>query len=505
MLQSHKTSKTTPYEDLETRFTELRRLGHAQALLNWDEAVMMPRGGGPARGEALATLAGLTHRALTAPDMGDLLDAAGADAACLDAWQQANLRAMRRMHTRATALPEALVREMQRAAAHCNQIWREARGENDWPAIQGPLADVLRLAREEAAALGEALALAPYDALLDGYEEGTRADDVAALFGDLKDFLLPLIERVVDTQQEPLPLGGPFPRDRQRALGETLMRKLGFDFTHGRFDVSHHPFCGGVPDDTRITTRYSEDNFLESLMAVLHETGHALYQQGLPAAWRSQPVGDSLGAAVHESQSLLIEMQMSRGRPFIAFAAPHLCHHMKGDTNAAWEPDNLYAHSIKVRRSYIRVDADELTYPLHVILRFELEHALIAGDLDVADIPEAWNARMTETLGLSTDGNFKDGCMQDVHWFSGLFGYFPTYTLGTLMAAQLYATVRTDLPDLDTNIAAGDFTPLLAWLREKIHGRGQLMTATELLIDATGEPLNAAHFKTHLERRYLDV
>ncbi|MGK2923329.1 MAG: carboxypeptidase M32 [Methyloceanibacter sp.] len=500
---SDRKTNVTPYAQLETRFEELHQLGHAQAMLSWDDAVMMPRGGGPARGEALAALAALAHRTLTAPEVGDLLDRAGASLAQLNAWQQANLRAMRRTHTRAVALPEALVRTNQLATTRCQQIWRAARADNDWNAVKGSLGEVIALAREEAAALGDALALDPYDALLDGYEEGTREAHVTQLFDDLKGFLPGFIDRVIARQTAPFPLPGPFPRDGQHALGEDMMRLLGFDFSRGRLDVSHHPFCGGVPDDTRITTRYSEEEFLESLMAVLHETGHALYQQGLPADWRRQPVGNCLGAAVHESQSLFVEMQMSRGRAFIEFAAPHLRRHLGGKPgDAAWTADNLQAHSRQVRRGYIRVDADELTYPLHVILRFEIERALIAGKLDAADIPDAWNEAMTRYLGLSTEGDYRNGCMQDVHWFAGLFGYFPTYTLGALMAAQWFAAARATLPDLDSQIEAGDFAPLIGWLRRNIHGRGQLKTASELLIDVTGEPLSLRHFKTHLENRY---
>jgi len=494
----------TPYEQLEARFAELNHIGHAQAMLYWDEAVMMPPGGGEARAEALATLAALVHRTLTAPQVGGLLDEAESDVARLDEWQRANLRAMRRMHTRAVAVPEALVHAVQIATTRCQQIWRMARAENDWDAIEAPFAEVLRLTREEASALGAAQKLDPYDALLDMYEESTRAADVARLFDELKAILPGMIDHVLGSQQAPLPLSGPFPRDRQRALGEEMMRVLGFDFSHGRLDVSHHPFCGGVSDDTRITTRYSEDDFLESLMAVLHETGHALYQQGLPADWRRQPVGDCLGAAVHESQSLFVEMQVSRGRAFIEFAAPHIRQHLDGrQGDEAWSAENLRANSIKVRRGYIRVDADELTYPLHIIPRFELERALIAGELAVADIPAAWNEGMLRYLGLSTEGNFKDGCMQDVHWFSGLFGYFPTYTLGALMAAQWFAAASAALPDLGTQIAAGEFTGLVGWLRREIHSRGQLRTARELLVEVTGEPLDMRHFKAHLERRYL--
>jgi len=494
----------TPYAQLEARFAELHQIGHAQAMLYWDEAVMMPPGGGPARGEALAALAVLAHRTLTAPEAGDLLDAADAGKDQLDAWQQANLRAMRRMHIRAGALPEALVRATQIATTRCQQIWRVARAENDWNAVAGPLTEVLALSREEAAALGDVLKLDPYDALLDSYEEGTRASDVALLFDDLKSFLPEMIDRVVDRQAEPLPLRGPFPKARQRALGEEMIGALGFDFAHGRLDVSHHPFCGGVPDDTRITTRYNDDDFLESLMAVLHETGHALYQQGLPAAWRRQPVGGCLGAAVHESQSLFVEMQVSRGRAFMDFAAPLIRQHLDGrQGDEGWSADNLHAHSLRVARGYIRVDADELTYPLHIILRFELERALVAGELAVADIPDAWNERMTRYLGLSTDGNFKDGCMQDVHWFSGLFGYFPTYTLGALMAAQWFAAASAAIAGLEAQIEAGAFAPLVGWLRREIHGRGQLKTARELLTEVTGEALDPRYFKAHVARRYL--
>jgi carboxypeptidase Taq len=494
----------SPYEDLEARFVELHNLGHAQAMLGWDEATMMPRGGGEARGQALATLAGLAHERLTAPEVRALLDAAEDTGERLGPWQRANLREMRRIHTRASALPESLVRAWEIATIRCEQTWRTARADNDWNAVAGELEQVLMLARERGAALGAQLDLAPYDALLDGFEAGTRASEVSAVFAELKDFLPGFLAHVLERQREPLPLRGPFTVESQRNLGAALMTALGFDFAHGRLDVSHHPFCGGVPEDTRITTRYSEDDFLESLMAVLHETGHALYQQGLPAAWRSQPVGGSLGAAMHESQSLFVEMQVARSPAFIAFAAPHIRDHLAAHPDdRAWTVDNLYAHVTRVRPSYIRVDADEVTYPLHVILRFELEQALIAGDLEVADLPDAWNARMVRYLGLSTEGDFKNGCMQDVHWFAGLYGYFPTYTLGALMAAQFYAAASSAIPNLDEKVAAGDLAPLLGWLRRKVHAQGQSRSANELLTQVTGEPLVLHHFKEHLERRYL--
>ena len=493
----------TPYEELEARFRELSHLGHAGAILHWDEASMMPPGGGEARGESMALLAAIGHQRLTDPELGGLLDQAEDAAEQLDPWQQANLRAMRRSQQRASAVPESLVHATQIACTRCVQAWRIARGNDDWPAVRPLLEEVVRLTIEGATALGESFSLAPYDALLDGYEVDTRSAQVTEVFDDLKTFLPELLERVLERQKTPVPVHGPFPPEQQHALGESMMRALGFDFDRGRLDVSHHPFCGGVPDDTRITHRYNE-GFLGSLMAVLHETGHALYEQGLPSDWRHQPVGSALGMAIHESQSLLVEMQVARSRAFMTFAAPiiHEQFNVDGD-DAAWSAENLHAKSIQVRRDYIRVEADEVTYPLHVILRFELEQALIAGDLVVGDIPDAWDESMTRYLGLSTRDNLKDGCMQDVHWFSGLFGYFPTYSLGALTAAQFFAAASRANPELEQQIEAGEFRPLVEWLRQEIHGRGRLLSAEDLLVEVTGERLDARFFKAHLERRYL--
>ena len=494
----------TPYEELETRFQELSHLGHADAMLHWDEASMMPPGGGEARGESMALLAAITHQRLTHPELADLLDQAEDSDDQLGPWQQANVRAMRRAQRRATAVPESLVRATRIASTRCVQAWRIARAEEDWPTVRTLLEEVVRLTIEAATALGERLSLAPYDALLDGYEPDTRSAHVAGVFDDLKAFLPGFLERVLEGQHTPVPVRGPFSADEQHELGEAMMRALGFDFDRGRLDVSHHPFCGGVPDDTRITTRYNEENPLESLMAVLHETGHALYQQGLPSDWRHQPVGSALGMSVHESQSLLVEMQVARSRAFMTFAAPILREQFGVEGHdSAWSAENLHAHTIRVRRDYIRVGADEVTYPLHIILRFELERALIAGDLAVADIPDAWDKSMTRYLGLSTRDNLKDGCMQDVHWFSGAFGYFPTYSLGALTAAQLFAAASRANSKMEQQIEAGEFHPLIDWLRREIHDRGQLLIAEDLLVEVTGERLDTRFFKAHLERRYL--
>ncbi|MGE0623906.1 MAG: carboxypeptidase M32 [Pseudomonadales bacterium] len=496
--------KETAYEALEARSREITRLKEIQAIASWDEACMMPPGSGAGRGQALSSLTTLIHERLSDPVMGELLNRARGESKPLSAWQSANLANIEKQFVEATAVPADLVRAGRLAALGCEQAWREARAANDWPRIRPLLEEVVNLARQQADALADVMKLSRYDALLETYEPELRVVDVEPVFEDLKTFLPDVLEQVLEKQAEPLPLTGPFPIDDQRRLCERVMRTLGFDFNRGRFDVSHHPFCGGVPDDTRITTRYTEASFFESLMAICHETGHALYQQGLPRDWRTQPVGDALGAAVHESQSLLLELQVCSSRPFLEYLAPIIrAAFGRDDSDPAWSAENLYRHAIRVERGYIRVDADEINYPLHVILRFELERALLDGALTVADLPDAWDAAMQRYLGLSTRGNDANGCMQDVHWYAGLFGYFPTYTLGALGAAQWIATARASMADLDTALARGDLEPLLGWLRSNIHERGRQTTMQPLFEEVTGSKLDATFYKRHIQQRYL--
>jgi len=491
------------YSKLEEKMREVTRLKEVQAIAGWDEACMMPVGGGPGRSQALASLATLIHERLSDPEIGELLNRVRGDGSELDDWQSANLSNIERDFVEATAVPGDLVRASRLASLRCEQVWRGARADNDWNAIRPMLEEVVGLATQEADALADAMSLPRYDALLETYEPELRVTDIEPIFEDLKQFLPIVLDQVLDRQEDPVTLEGPFAIEDQRQLCEDVMHLLGFDFERGRFDVSHHPFCGGVPDDTRITTRYEESSFLESLMAICHETGHALYQQGLPADWREQPVGDSLGAAIHESQSLLMELQVCRSREFIELIAPTIRKRFHRDDSPAWSSDNLNRLATRVDRGFIRVDADEVTYPLHVILRFELERQLLDGTLPVAALPEAWNDAMQRYLGLSTLGNDADGCMQDVHWYAGLFGYFPTYTLGALGAAQWFATAKAAHPEILTGIANGDMTPLLEWLRSNIHGRGRQTTMQPLFEEITGSKLDAVHYKRHLESRYL--
>jgi carboxypeptidase Taq len=418
-------------------------------------------------------------------------------------WERANLREMRRRWLHATAVPGALVEAESRACSECEAVWRRARSENDFAAVLPGLERILLIEREIAAIKAERLATSPYGALLDQYEPGASVAEIDRLFDEIAGFLPDLIEGAL-SRQAPLPAAsvrGPFPIETQRRLAMRLMECIGFDFAHGRLDISAHPFCGGTPDDVRITTRYNENDFARALMGVLHETGHALYQRGLPVEWRLQPVGRARGMAMHESQSLLLEMQVCRSRAFLSYAAPIIREAFDGD-GPGWEVDALYRRQIRVRRGFIRVDADEVTYPAHVIVRYRLERAMLAGDLRPADLPGAWAAAMREMLGVVPD-NDREGCLQDIHWYDGNWGYFPTYTLGALIAAQLFEAARRDLPDLMRAVAEGEFAPLLGWVRERVHSKGSLLSTAELVEAATGRPLGTASFERHLRDRYL--
>lgn len=490
------------YAALEERFRRIAGIEGALAILNWDTAVVMPRKAAGERGEQLAVLKRLAHDLLTHPETGDQL--AGAEAeGDLDPWQQANLREMRRRYRHAHSLEPALVEALARATTACEMTWRDARAEADFKRLAPQLGEVVRLTRDAAQVTGAALGLEPYDALLDSNQPDLRDAQIVPLFERLARELPPLVEAILARQAgatPPLKPRGPFPPERQKTLGKALMTRLGFDFEAGRLDESTHPFCGGTPSDIRITTRYREDEIASALMGVLHETGHALYEAGLPKRWTGQPVGEARGIAVHESQSLLVEMQACRSPAFIRFLA--------GELEAAFGPDpafaadNLVRLYAEVERGLIRVDADEATYPLHVVLRHRLERRLITGELAVADLPEAWNGAMRELLGIVPPDD-RLGCLQDIHWPVGAFGYFPCYTLGAMLAAQLFRAAQAQVPGLVDAIGRGDFGPLLGWLREHVHGQGAKPGFAELVKTATGGPLAVEPFLEHLRERYL--
>ncbi|MFT7721557.1 MAG: carboxypeptidase M32 [Roseateles sp.] len=489
------------YQDLAARQQRLHRLAHLQAIAQWDQATHMPTHGNEARSLALAEMDGLLHQLATDPALPGLL--AGAAAEPLDDTQRANLREITRAWRAANALPQALVEAKSLANNRCEHAWRTQRPANDWAGFAPNLREVLKIARQEAECLSQSAGLSKYDALLDQYEPGMRAAEVERVFAPLRGWLPGLIRAVTDRQAREAVIApaGPFPAAAQKALGLDAMRLMGFDFAAGRLDESTHPFCGGVPEDVRMTTRYREDDFLPSLMGTIHETGHGRYEQNLPRELLGQPIARARSMGIHESQSLSFEMQLGSHPAFAALLAPLLARHF-GD-QPAFEPGNLHRLLTRVQPGLIRVDADEVTYPAHILLRFDIERALIEGEAEVDDIPALWDDKMAGLLGLDTRGNFKDGPMQDVHWPAGLFGYFPCYTLGAMYAAQWFAAMRAQQPGLDAQIARGELGGVFDWLRSHVWRQASRYETPELVRRASGEALNPAHFEAHLRARYL--
>ncbi|MBC6405714.1 MAG: carboxypeptidase M32 [Rhodospirillales bacterium] len=494
---------TVSYDWLEARFARLGALSEASGMLHWDLSVMMPSGGGEARAEQLASLSVLCHELLSERAVAEQLDAAEA-AGGLDTWQAANLVEMRRSWRHETALDARFVEAYSKACHACEAVWREARPKADFGLVLPHLEEVVRLVREEAARKAEAFGCTPYEALLDSYEPGGSEAEIDSLFDRLAKELPGLLRDARERQARqavPLVPEGPFPIAAQEQLGRRLMVLAGFDFAHGRLDVSLHPFSGGTPDDVRVTTRYEENDFTSSLMGVMHETGHALYERGLPARWRRQPVGESRGMGIHESQSLLMEMQACRSPEFLAFLSRFSAAAF-GRSGPAWTADNFRRLYHWVQPGCIRVEADEVSYPLHVILRTRLEKAILTDDLQLRDLPGAWNDGMQAFLGL-TPPDDRLGCLQDIHWYDGAWGYFPTYTLGAMIAAQLFQAALSAAPEIPGQLARGDFSSLQAWLRRTVHEKASSRFSHVLIEEASGKPLDPAVFMTHLRRRYL--
>ncbi len=503
----------TALDRLRQRLAETADLAHAAAVLEWDQETYMPPGGAEARGRQVATLRRFAHERFTDPQVGEWLAAATPESD-LDG---ALLRVTARDWRRATLLPSRLVSEQAEASARAKEAWKAAR-ETDAFALFAPhLEQVLALAREEADLVrplvaeerGPAYAPSPadarYDALLDAFEPGASTAAVAETFRQLREGLVPLVVAAADA---PAPddafLRQPFDADAQWAFGLDVAQALGYSLDHGRQDRSAHPFTTAFgATDVRITTRVDPDFFPTAFFSTIHEAGHGIYEQGFAPELAGTPLADGASLGVHESQSRLYENLVGRGEPFWTWAFPMLearFPHLQGVSSDA------FVRAVnKVEPSLIRVEADELTYHLHVLLRFELERALLAGDLAVDDLPGAWADGMRDLLGVAPETD-ADGCLQDIHWSLGAIGYFPTYTLGTLMSAQLWAAADRDLGGLDRQLAAGEFAPLLGWLREHVHRWGRVKTADQILVDATGSRLDAgpwlAYAQAKVERFY---
>ena len=494
----------TPYQQLEQEFRRLHAFRSAAGILRWDSAVMMPRGSSDLRGEQLAALETESHALLISPRVSRLIERADANAQMLEDWQIANLHEMRRERDHSIATPRTLVSRLAKATSKAEVKWLEAKQKSDFSIFAPHLEEVINLLRDKASLLGKALNLDPYDALADEFSPGLRTEQIESIFTALGRRLPGLIHEVIEHQERrpPVEITGRFSTSKQRALATELMKALGFPFDRGRLDESEHPFTGGAPGDIRITTRFSATDPLTGLMGVLHETGHAMYDVGLPEAWRGQPVGRDRGMAMQESQSLLLEMLICRNRPFLQYLKP-LLEKAFGVSGPEWEVENLYRLLTRVRRSLVRVDADEITYPVHILLRYELETEILRGELRVKDVPEAWNTRISDRLGVRPS-NDAEGCLQDVHWAVGSFGYFPSYAIGAVIAGQLYESLRSDRPELDQEIAAGQFGGLFDWLKQNVHNLAASVSMPELIQRATGKPLSAAAWLRYAEGKYLE-
>ena len=491
-------SEQSTYRELIDRFKETRLLDSVGAIVGWDQHTYMPPKGSNHRAEQMGFLAKIGHEKLTSPRIGELLgllDGTG------DTIETANVREIRRVYDRAVKVPGKLVEEIARTVSQAQNIWAESRKNNHFPSFAPWLDKIVTLKREEAKAVG--YKDSPYDALLDEYEPGATAAEITRVFAELRGELVPLVTATAASSKKPRKdlLTREYAVDRQHIFGQAAAAAIGFDFQAGRLDTTVHPFCSGIgPGDCRLTTRYHPRELNQGLFGILHEAGHGIYEQGLDRAHFGTPLGQATSLGIHESQSRLWENQVGRGRPFWEHFYPRLQQTFPGTLDDVPLDDFIFAAN-NVEKSFIRVEADEATYNMHIILRFELEQALMCGDLKPSDVPGAWSEKFRKMLDL-TPPNDAQGCLQDIHWSMGGLGYFPTYTLGNLYAAQFMQQARKDLGDLDDDFRRGHFGRLKTWLNDNIHRHGQRYRAGELCRRITGQPLSHRPLIAYLRKKY---
>ncbi len=496
------------YVELCTLLKDASTLASVGHLLNWDQETYMPHGGAAGRAEQAELIAKLSHERHTHPRIGELLAACESDQSLTgDSATAANLREMRRDFDRATKLPSELVAEIAKTGSLAQEAWKEARSKSDFPAFAPWMEKMFTLMKRKADCYGVAQGGEAYDALLDEYEPAATAAQIEAVFTPLRKELAELISKVAasKTKVSTKCLELDIAADNQHKFGTFVLGAMGFDLNTGRLDITTHPFCSGIaPGDTRLTTRYRDEKFTDALYGTLHEMGHGLYEQGLPKGTHfGQPLAESISLGIHESQSRMWENFVGRSRAFWKWALPHARKHF-GKKISKYDAKEFFAAVNTVKPSLIRVEADEGTYNMHVMIRFEIERALLRGDLAVKDVPAAWNARYKDYLGVKVPDD-RRGCLQDVHWSFGLIGYFPTYTLGNMYAAQFWEKINQDLPDLTKQIGKGKFSDLKAWLNDKIHRHGRRYRAGELCKKITGKDLSAQPLLTHLKAKAEQV
>jgi carboxypeptidase Taq len=499
-------SQEQAYAELLRRIKEHALLASCASVLGWDERTYMPRQGSAHRAEQMALLARLTHEMLTAPEIGQLLSEVEGSSLVKDPESAAavNVREIRRSYDRAVKLPKELVEELARVTTRAQQVWQEARHANDFAAFQPWLEKIVHLKRQEAAAIG--YKGVPYDALLDEYEPGATTAEITRVFADLRAELVPLVGAIIGSgKKAPRDiLERDYPVDRQHVFGEAAAAAIGFDFASGRLDTTTHPFCSGMgPGDCRITTRYNPRRFNDAFFGILHEAGHGIYEQGLDPEQFGTPLGSAVSLGIHESQSRMWENLVGRSRPFWEHFFPRARQTFFDSLHNVGLDDFIFAIN-DVQPSFIRVEADEATYNMHIILRFEMEQALVSGDLKPADVPSVWNEKFQKSFQLTPPTDTL-GCLQDIHWSMGGLGYFPTYTLGNLFAAQFMEQARQDLGDLDGDFRRGEFGQLKGWLNEKVHRPGQRFRAIDLCRRVTGKPLSHKPLLSYLKKKYAPL
>lgn len=485
---------------------EISVLNSCNAVLDWDERTYMPPGGSENRANQIALLAGMVHDKLTAPRIGEIIKElihVGLDPAA-DGVDSANLREIKRAYDKAVKVPKSLVEELSRTITMGQRAWQDARAKSDFAAFHPWMEKIVELKRQEAEAVG--YEGTPYNAMLDDYEPGASTEHIAGVFAGLRDELVKLIGKINASGKKPDTsiITRDYPVDKQEAFGIEAAKTIGFNFESGRLDKTVHPFCVGFgPGDIRITTRYDKNHFPQAFFGILHEAGHGIYEQGLPSEHYGTPCGDAVSLGIHESQSRMWENMVGRSRSFWDYFFPK-AQKTFPEALGNVKMEQMYFAVNDVRPSFIRVEADEATYNLHILLRFEMESAFFNGEIGIADVPALWNEKFEKYFGIKPENDAK-GCLQDVHWSAGLIGYFPTYTLGNLFAAQFFAKAKEDLGGIDSRFSKGDFKPLLGWLRKNIHSHGQRYRADDLVEKVTGKPLSHQPLMEYLNAKYGEL
>lgn len=493
------------YDQLVTKLEELHTLASCEALLYWDERTYMPRGGAEARSNQVALLSGMLHEQFTSPEIGELLEAVEGSDIVSDpnSDEAAVIREERRDYDKATKLPKKLVSEVARVTSLAQGVWAEAREKKDFSIFLPKLKEVIDLKFKVAEAYG--YDNEPYDALVDDYEPEMTSAEIEKVFSNLRDELVPLVKEIADSSRKPnmSVVKNDFPAHLQEKFGQEASAAIGFDYGEGRLDVTTHPFCSGIaPGDVRITTRYNPKFFNQAFFGILHESGHGIYEQGLPKDKFGTPLAESISLGIHESQSRMWENLVGRSKPFWKHFYPKAKSTFDSLKNVDF--DEFYFAINNVEPSLIRVEADEVTYNLHILLRFEIERDLFQGKIKAEDLPQVWNDKFNDYFGI-TPPNDAEGCMQDIHWSAGLFGYFATYALGNLYASQFFAKAKEEMPDLDSQFEKGDYSNLKKWLNENIHSCGKKYKAGELVEKVTGEPLSHKPMMDYLRSKFGEL